>query len=155
MENFSIREMTLNDVERICVLETECFPSPWKAESFISELTTNKLATYYVVEEADIVAGYLGVWTILDEGHITNVAVSPEYRGKGYGVALVEHLKEDALSKNVKWLTLEVRVSNTPAIKLYEKLGFESQGVRKKYYQDNGEDALIMWCTLVEGAVRE
>lgn len=155
MENYSIREMTLGDVDRICVIEIECFPSPWKADSFVNELTSNKLATYYVIEEEGVVAGYLGVWNIIDEGHITNVAVSPNFRGKGYGVELVKHLKEESMTKEVIWLTLEVRASNTPAISLYEKMNFEVQGVRKKYYQDNGEDALIMWCTLVEGAVRE
>ncbi len=155
MVNYNIREMALKDVDRICVLEIECFPSPWKADSFINELTTNKLATYYVIEEEGVVAGYLGVWNIIDEGHITNVAVSPAFRGKGYGINLVKHLKEASLKKGVMWLTLEVRVGNTPAIALYEKMGFEIQGVRKKYYQDNGEDALIMWCSLVEGAVRE
>lgn len=131
MANYSIREMTVEDVERICVLEKECFPSPWPAESFIVELTTNRLATYYVIVEEDIIAGYLGVWNIIDEGHITNVAVSPEFRGKGYGLALVEHLKAQSLEKKIYWLTLEVRVSNAPAIGLYEKMGFESQGVRK------------------------
>ncbi len=155
MSEYSIRKMVLEDIERICVIEEECFPSPWKAESFVNELTTNKLAIYYVIEESGVIAGYLGVWNILDEGHITNVAVSPSFRGKGYGVALVNHLKEESLSNDVKWLTLEVRVGNAPAIGLYEKLGFEVQGIRKKYYQDNGEDAMIMWCTLVEGAVRE
>ncbi len=79
--------MTLGDVKRICEIEAACFPSPWTEASFINELTTNKLAVYYVVEEAGIVAGYLGVWNILDEGHITNVAVHPDYRGKGYGIA--------------------------------------------------------------------
>ena len=155
MGNYKLREMTLADVDRIAVIETECFPTPWKAESFINELTTNKLATYYIIEESNTVAAYLGVWNIIDEGHITNVAVSPSYRGKGYGIALVKHLKGASIEKGVNWLTLEVRVGNTPAINLYEKMGFERQGVRKKYYQDNGEDALIMWCTLVEGAVRE
>lgn len=154
MENFKIREMTVGDVKRICEIEAACFPSPWTEASFINELTTNKLAVYYVVEEAGIVAGYLGVWNILDEGHITNVAVHPDYRGRGYGIALVKHLKTASLRIDVKWLTLEVRVSNIPAISLYEKLGFENQGIRKKYYQDNGEDAMIMWCSLEEGARR-
>lgn len=153
--SYSIREMTLEDVGRIHVIETECFPSPWSEASFINELETNKLAKYYVVDLEGLVVAYLGVWNILDEGHITNVAVSPSYRGRGYGLALVEHLKTASLAIGVKLLTLEVRVSNVAAIALYEKMGFETQGIRKKYYQDNGEDAMIMWCTLVEGAIRE
>lgn len=153
--SYIIREMTISDIDRICVIETECFPSPWSAASFENELTTNKLATYYVLEVDGIVAAYLGVWNIVDEGHITNVAVSPTYRGRGYGLALVKHLKEASLEKGVLFLTLEVRVSNVAAISLYEKMGFITHGIRKKYYQDNGEDAMIMWCTLVEGAVRE
>jgi ribosomal-protein-alanine N-acetyltransferase len=152
---YIIREMTLADCGRIHEIEKECFPCPWSEASFRNELETNKLAVYYVLEVEGQIAAYLGVWNILDEGHITNVAVSPAYRGRGYGLALVNHLKEVSLSKGVNWLTLEVRVSNTPAISLYEKMGFETQGIRKKYYQDNGEDAMIMWCTLVEGAVRE
>lgn len=153
--DYLIREMTLEDIPRICEIEVECFPSPWSEESFVNELTTNKLATYYILEDAGIIAGYLGVWNIIDEGHITNVAVSIRFRGKGYGIALVDHLKRESLKKGVHFLTLEVRVGNAPAIGLYEKMGFENQGIRKKYYQDNGEDAMIMWCTLVEGAVRE
>lgn len=154
MEKFSIREMTLEDVQRICDIEGACFPSPWTEASFINELMTNKLAVYYVAEVSGVVVGYLGVWNILDEGHITNVAVHPDYRGKGYGIALVKHLQKASLKVGVKWLTLEVRVGNIPAIHLYEKLGFENQGIRKKYYQDNGEDAMIMWCSLEEGARR-
>jgi len=153
--SYMIREMIVADIERICIIEGACFPSPWSAASFENELTTNKLATYYVIEVEGIVVAYLGVWNIVDEGHITNVAVSPTYRGCGYGLALVEHLKEASIKKGVHFLTLEVRVSNIAAISLYEKMGFETQGIRKKYYQDNGEDAMIMWCTLVEGAVRE
>lgn len=153
--NYLIREMALEDIPRICEIEIECFPSPWSEASFVNELTTNKLATYYILEEEGFIAGYLGVWNIVDEGHITNVAVSTQFRGKGYGVALVDHLKNESLKKGVLFLTLEVRVGNTPAIGLYEKMGFENKGIRKKYYQDNGEDAMIMWCTLVEGAVRE
>ncbi|MBN2898359.1 MAG: ribosomal protein S18-alanine N-acetyltransferase [Clostridia bacterium] len=153
--DYIIRSMTLADVQAVCEIESLSFASPWTEASFINELTNNKLAHYYVAEVSGRVVAYLGVWYILDEGHITNIAVKPAYRGNGYGLALVYHLKSVAPESGIAWLTLEVRVSNVPAIALYEKMGFETQGIRKKYYQDNGEDAMIMWCSLVEGAVRE
>lgn len=90
-------------------------------------------------------AGYAGLWLMVDEAHVTTIAVRPRFRGRGYGELLLISLIEAAVEINARWLTLEVRVSNDVAQKLYEKYGFHGEGVRKKYYSDNNEDALIMW----------
>lgn len=117
----------------------------WSKESFFNELN-NELARYFCAfDENGELMGYCGCWQILEEAHITNVAVSPEHRRKHIGETLLTALIKSCYSEMVKYLTLEVRVSNTPAIKLYEKYGFKSLGTRKGYYQDNNEDALIMW----------
>ena len=90
-------------------------------------------------------AGYAGLWLMVDEAHVTTIAVRPRFRGRGYGELLLISLIEAAMDINARWLTLEVRVSNDVAQKLYQKYGFHGEGVRKKYYSDNNEDALIMW----------
>ena len=117
----------------------------WSKESFFNELN-NQLAKYYCAfnEQGELV-GYCGCWQIMEEAHITNVAVSPNFRRQNIGEALLIAIIKSCYKEMVKYLTLEVRVSNEPAIKLYEKYGFKSLGVRKGYYQDNNEDALIMW----------
>ena len=117
----------------------------WSKESFFNELN-NQLAKYYCAfnEQGELV-GYCGCWQIMEEAHITNVAVSPNFRRQNVGEALLVAIIKSCYKEMVKYLTLEVRVSNEPAIKLYEKYGFKSLGVRKGYYQDNNEDALIMW----------
>jgi ribosomal-protein-alanine N-acetyltransferase len=95
--------------------------------------------------EGDPIVGFAGMWVLFDEAHVTTIGVSPQLRGKGLGELLLLDLVDEALRRNAEWLTLEVRVSNTPAQALYEKLGFTRQGVRRRYYSDNGEDAYIMW----------
>lgn len=94
---------------------------------------------------ADPIVGFAGMWIMYDEAHVTTIGIAPELRGKGLGELLIVHLFEEALRRNAQWVTLEVRVSNSPAITLYEKYGFTIQGVRRRYYSDNGEDAHIMW----------
>ena len=98
-----------------------------------------------MAKTATKVVGYVGMWVILDEGHITNLAVDPAYRRKGIGRALLEHLITEGKKRGVRFLTLEVRSSNLVAQQLYRKLGFYEAGVRPGYYQDNQEDAIIMW----------
>lgn len=143
-----IRPMLLKDLESVMTLETLCFSVPWSKEAFHKEITENKLAHYLVIEEADEIIAYGGVWYIYDEGHITNIAVHPNHRKKGFGKDLVQAMMDQAKTDEIHHMTLEVRVSNQPAITLYEKIGFESAGIRPKYYTDNQEDALIMWRTL-------
>ncbi|WP_240841601.1 ribosomal protein S18-alanine N-acetyltransferase [Acidaminobacter sp. JC074] len=143
-----IRNMTVEDLDQVMSLELACFSVPWTRESFENELTKNMLAKYIVIEEEGEIIGYGGVWYIMDEGHITNVAIHPEHRKKGLGKLLVEKMKHNARIQGIKHMTLEVRVSNVAAITLYSRMGFEKAGIRPKYYTDNNEDALIMWVEL-------
>ncbi len=146
IECIAIKKMTSQDVDKIVELEARIYGEHhWSRQSFLDEIN-NDLARYYCLfnPEGELCA-YAGCWHILDETHITNIAVSPDHRRKKYGEALLRQIIEDCYEDKVKYITLEVRVSNTPAINLYSKYGFTSFGVRKAYYQDNNEDALIMW----------
>lgn len=145
MESIIVRKMKLTDIDSVVDIEKSSFPIPWTRGTFIAELKMNKLARYYVVEFRGKVVGYGGVWLIMDEAHITNIAIHPEYRGKGIGKRLVEGLIEEVLKINIHRITLEVRRSNTAAQALYKKFGFVPCGIRPEYYQDNREDAIIMW----------
>jgi ribosomal-protein-alanine N-acetyltransferase len=142
-----IRRMTKADIDGVWEVEKLCFPDPWSREAFEAELSGLNPTVYFVAEaENGTICGYMGVWHILDEGHITNVAVRPDCRRLGIGRQLVEAVLADGHQKGIYNFTLEVRVSNEAARALYRELGFEPAGVRKRYYSD-GEDALIMWLT--------
>jgi len=143
-----IRVMTVDDLDQVMLLELACFSVPWTREAFYKELTENTLAHYIVIEEDDQIIGYGGVWYIMDEGHITNVAIHPEHRKRGLGKILVDAMKKRAKESHLELMTLEVRVSNIAAITLYKRMGFDEAGIRPKYYTDNQEDALIMWVKL-------
>ena len=146
MSEIQIRVANAGDIDAMTELDAICFSSPWSRASFEAELTTNRLAWYLVAEDAKAgIIGYAGLWAIEDEGHITNVAVHPDYRRKHLGSILVGMLIDQTQKEGLKRFTLEVRVSNQPAIELYEKFGFVSAGIRKGYYEDNNEDAMIMW----------
>lgn len=138
------RPMMRVDVPKVAKIERACFRSPWTERMLRSELK-NELAHYHVLEENGVMAGYLGMWVLDDEAHITNVAVLPEFRGRGYGRLQMLRGMEAALALDANRMTLEVRQSNFVAQNLYFSLGFEAAGRRKKYYQDSGEDALILW----------
>lgn len=140
--------MTLDDIDQILEIEQKSFPTPWSRKSFEHELTNNHFASYYVIENNEGVFGYCGIWFIMDEGHITNVAILPKYRGNKYGEALFSHMVNIAKAEGVKLMTLEVRVSNNVAQNMYRKYGMVPGGIRKNYYSDNGEDALVMWVNL-------
>ena len=150
LQDIVIREMKVDDLDSVMTLENLCFFTPWSKEAFESELLRNKLAHYIVLLINNIVVGYGGVWYIVGEGHITNVAIHSEYRKLGLGKQLVEQMKQNALKNKIKLMTLEVRVSNIAAIKLYEKMGFNIEGIRPKYYIDTNEDAYIMWVDLLK-----
>lgn len=126
-------------------LEQECFTVPWTYDMFENELKS-PLANYFVAVDGDKVIGYAGMWQIIDEGHITNIAVKKEYRSQKIGSMLLEKLLEVADEYPLSFLTLEVRKSNEKAKRLYHKFGFRQKGTRKKYYSDNHEDAIIMTC---------
>lgn len=141
-----IKPMQRDDVESVVALEAKAYGEHhWSKDSFYNELS-NELAKYFsVFNENNELIAYCGSWHILEEAHITNIAVSPEYRRMHIGEALLKTVIDECYKNMVKYITLEVRAGNTPAIGLYEKYGFKSLGLRKGYYQDNNEDALIMW----------
>ena len=138
--------MTNDDIDDVVAIEEEAYGEHhWSKSSFYDEMSNN-LAHYYSAKTSDgKLVGYAGTWHILDEGHITTIAVKKDYMRKHIGEAIIVKILEDCYDSGIKYLTLEVRVSNTPAISLYTKYGFNSLGTRKGYYQDNNEDALIMW----------
>nr|WP_066326976.1 ribosomal protein S18-alanine N-acetyltransferase [Anoxybacillus amylolyticus] len=144
----SFRPMTLDDLDGVLVIEKASFTLPWSREAFYNELVHNRYAKYVVMEHDDRLVGYCGMWVVVDEAHITNVAVLPEYRGKKLGEALMRRMMEMAKQLGAVTMTLEVRVSNEVAQSLYRKLGFLNGGIRKRYYPDNQEDALVMWVNL-------
>lgn len=138
--------MCVEDLAGVLEIENASFSTPWSRDSFLHELLENERAVYLVAKDAQgQVAGYVGMWVIFDEGHITNVAVHPRFRKRGIGSLLLTRLVEICRERDVKFLTLEVRRSNVAAQKLYQKQGFVHMGVRRRYYLDNNEDALIMW----------
>ena len=145
MHDVIIRRMTMADVDGVAAVEAATFPTPWSRDAFISEMK-NVAARYLVAETDGRVIGYAGAWIILDESHITNIAVLSEYRGQGIGRRLTEGLMQYLSNLGAAYATLEVRKSNVVAQNLYVSLGFIKLGVRKRYYEDNGEDALIMVC---------
>jgi [ribosomal protein S18]-alanine N-acetyltransferase len=138
--------MTLADVDAVHAIELATFPVPWSRQSFVDEMERNACARYLVAEEDGAVVGYAGAWMIFEEGHVTNVAVEASRRGRGIGRALMAALMQYAANLGVAYLTLEVRRSNLTARKLYESFGFVQLGVRRRYYEDNGEDALMLVC---------
>jgi ribosomal-protein-alanine N-acetyltransferase len=140
-----IEDMRLEDVPAVQLVENASFPIPWPANAFRHELTQNKNAHYLVAKEGDHIVGYAGLWLSLDEAHITTFAVLPEYRRRKIGERMLLSIFERAERLGAEWLTLEVRASNLPAQRLYEKYGFRPAGIRRRYYSDNNEDAIIMW----------
>lgn len=148
MNQVVFRYMTLEDIDRVLEIEFQSFTLPWSRAAFETELTKNHFSKYVVLILEGTIVGYGGMWMIVDEAHVTNIAIDPQVRGKHLGEALLHRMMVLAISLGAQRMTLEVRVSNKVAQRLYEKMGFTSYGVRKRYYTDNNEDALIMWATL-------
>ncbi|OCA88704.1 ribosomal-protein-alanine N-acetyltransferase [Bacillus sp. FJAT-27225] len=144
----SFRYMKEEDLDQIMIIEKESFTLPWSREAFYNELHHNQYAVYFVVEDKGEVIGYCGVWIVVDEAHVTNIALLPQFRGMRLGEALLRKVMDLSRQMGATSMTLEVRVSNTPARSLYKKLGFQEGGIRKKYYTDNGEDGIVMWVKL-------
>ena len=143
------RKMTPDDVEAVYAIELATFPSPWTLDSFHYEMQENQFAHYTVaVNDAGKIMGFCGMWIVIDSAQITNVAVLPEARGLGIGEALMRESMKVAKNGGADIMSLEVRVTNTVAQNLYRKLEFQDGGIRKGYYTDNGEDALVMWVKL-------
>lgn len=147
-EGALVRPMLESDLEKIMEIEQASFTSPWSPFAFTSELKENDYARYFCLEVSGQIVGYMGLWFILEEGHITNVAITPLYRGNQWGEYLMRFVMKMMLSEGMERMTLEVRASNSSAQQLYERLGFVKAGVRKGYYSDNREDAIIMWLDL-------
>ena len=146
-EKITIEKLQKSDVDSVYELEEIVRPEHhWSKDSFYNELSNN-LAVYYCIKlpETNKVIAYIGMWKIFEEAHITTLAVHPDYRRNSLASILMIQSIKECYKEMIKYITLEVRESNTPAIKLYEKFLFESIGVRKKYYQDNGENAVIMF----------
>lgn len=141
----SYRAMVPKDIPAVVKIEEESFATPWTKESFEHEMTGNEYAHYIVAAVDEEVIGHCGLWIILDECHITNVAVRKHLRGHHIGEGLMREAIAQCKKLNVRLMTLEVRMSNLPAKNLYKKLGFQEGGIRKNYYTDDHEDALVMW----------
>ena len=145
-EEVSIRAATEQDAAEIARIELVSFKTPWSEEMILSEMR-EPLSSFFVAVFQQKIIGYYGFLHILDELHILNVAVDPDLRQKGVGKKLIEHLVEQARALSARAVTLEVRESNLPAIRLYESFGFACAGVRPHYYTDK-ENALIYWLEL-------
>jgi len=139
-----IEPMTLDDLERVHAIERASFFPTWPDDAYRTELTSNKLATYVVARLEDVVIGFAGIWLMVDEAHVTTFAVDPAWRRRGVGERLLLALLDVSVARRAREATLEVRLSNVAARRLYEKYGFRPVGLRPRYYSDNGEDALIM-----------
>lgn len=139
-----IYQMTKDDINDVTYLEKACFGNRWQPTSFQRELT-NPNSIHFVARLGTKAIGFSGYWQIIEEGHITSVAVLPQYRRKKIAQYLLLALIEDCLRKNVKWVTLEVKETNIPAQELYKKFGFKVFGKRRRYYQDDDTDAYVMW----------
>lgn len=143
------RKMTIEDVPAVHAIELATFPTPWTLDSFYYEITENQFSHYLVAEnEANELVGFCGLWLVIDAAQITNVAVVESVRGQGIGETLMREAMRVATEANMEMMSLEVRITNTVAQNLYRKLGFQDGGIRKGYYTDNQEDALVMWVNL-------
>lgn len=144
INNIEIEELSQEHLDGVMVVENLSFKIPWSRDSFLEELN-NDMAIYFVAVSDGQVLGYGGMWKIFDEGHITNIAVHPEFRLCGIASKIMDKILDISKFNGIANLTLEVRKSNIAAQKLYQKYGFKAEGTRKGYYSDTGEDALIMW----------
>jgi ribosomal-protein-alanine N-acetyltransferase len=139
-----IRAMSVADLAAVQQIERASFVTPWPSQAYRQELETNRLAMYLVASIGDSIVAYGGIWLMVDEAHITTFAVHPGYRRRRIGERLLLALLDLARDRRAREATLEVRLSNLPARRLYEKYGFRPVGIRPRYYSDNNEDALIM-----------
>jgi ribosomal-protein-alanine N-acetyltransferase len=147
-----VEPMTLADLAGVHRIERLSFSVPWPDDAYRSELGANRLASYLVVHSGEDLLAYGGIWLMVDEAHITTFAVDPAWRRQGVGETLLLALLDLALARRASEATLEVRLTNVPARRLYEKYGFRPVGLRPRYYSDNGEDALIMTTEPLTGA---
>lgn len=144
-EPLVIETMTDADVKDVLRIEQQSFSTQWPSNAFHQEIHDNKLAYYFVGRVGARVVAYGGIWVILEDSHVTTIAVHPDFRGRKYGEIMLLKLLDEAMERGASWMTLEVRESNTIAQALYRKYGFTTVSTRKGYYSDNNENALVMW----------
>lgn len=142
--NIVIDFMEEKDIDEVLDISSLSFSIPWSKSSYIQELS-NPVAKYFVAKADDKIVGFIGTWMILDESHITNIAVHPNYRKQGIASMLLKELLNHCKNQGCVAYTLEVRSGNKAARSLYEKHNFKQDGIRKGYYEDNKEDAILMW----------
>ena len=143
-ELVKLEKMQREDVPRVMEIERQCFTTPWHESAYLTELV-NRSAHYIVAKIGEQIVGYSGMWIIMDEAHITTVGVDPEYRGRKIGEQVLVAMLEEAQQRGAQRATLEVRESNDVAQNLYRKYGFVPAAIRRGYYSDNGENAVVMW----------
>lgn len=141
---YDIRKMQQSDLQQVVKMEQQIFSQPWREEDFAAGITKDEML-YYVVERNGEILGYCGLHKILEEGDITNVAIKETCRGQGLGYDMIKEVLQRGQEQGITAFTLEVREGNGSAIRLYEKLGFESAGIRKNFYEKPVENAVIMW----------
>lgn len=148
MSTLTIRKMKTSDIDGVLEVERASFTSPWTKEVFFQEIVKNKHAHYFVsIVNGDII-GYAGLWIVLSDAQVTNIAIHPNFRGNKFGEKLFHYIFHYAIKQGVQRLSLEVRTSNIAAQRMYRKFGLVPGGIRKGYYTDNKEDAIIMWVNL-------
>jgi ribosomal-protein-alanine N-acetyltransferase len=150
----SIEPMTLEDLRAVLRIETLSFATTWPHDAFTSEINDNRLAYYFVGrlgERRGPIVAYGGIWVILEDSHITTIAVHPDFRGRRFGEGMMQRLLREAIERGASWITLEVRESNSVAQSLYRKYGFTVVSTRRSYYSDNNESALVMWAGNLRG----
>ena len=150
MRSLSLERMRPSDLDQVVAIERLSFTMPWSRGAFLYEMEQNQVARCYVVREGGRVVGYICLWEVADEMHITNIAVHPDERRRGIGRAMLGQVLEEARQRGVRLVVLEVRPSNVEARALYESFGFRVVGRRRGYYYDTGEDALVMQAALGE-----
>ena len=143
--DISFARLSIEHLDQLMQIEEISFSRPWSRESYAHELSENQFAYYYGCFHQGELVAFAGFWFVIDEGHVANIAVLPEWRGKHIGELLMRQLIAVCSGLGGKRMTLEVRESNTAAVSLYEKLGFKQQGLRKDYYDLPTENAVIMW----------
>jgi ribosomal-protein-alanine N-acetyltransferase len=148
-----IAPMVLDDIPDVLAIEALSFVSTWPPNAFVNELRDNKLAHYFTGRLDGRIVAYGGIWVILEDSHVTTIAVHPDVRGQRLGEEMLVHLLDQAIERDASWVTLEVRESNDVAQKLYRKYGFTVVSTRNGYYSDNNESALVMWAGNLKGAL--
>jgi len=146
-----IAPMVAADIPAVLKIEALSFSSSWPANAFANEINDNKLAHYSVGRLDNKIVAYGGIWVILEDSHVTTIAVHPDLRGQKRGEEMLIFLLDQAIARGASWITLEVRESNDVAQKLYRKYGFTIVSTRRGYYSDNNENALVMWAGNLKG----